>query len=414
MGTKRKTGKNLLGTTENQFQLNRVLLPLFLSVLLVNALLSFVPPWWVRLPGYLVINAVLFFVAARWLRRRVSARVGSVEDQLAAEREQREQTEEELVEALKVYIPKMKSTALLSRQIGEVISQTEDAVMDLVKSFYSISSQAKEQVKQTEGVLRRFGEDQKSDHILREFQDVLSSLLKDVGDVSPVVKKSLSGMEDVIKRTDGVKQIVSQMNSFAEETQLLALNATIESSRAGEHGRGFAVVAEEVKTLADKSTQSTGEIAEIIESMVASINNVYQKTEGGLKTIDDILQRSQQKIDSALTRVDERITEVKEALTELSAKTDELSGNIRKVVVSIQFQDITKQRLQHVMEPLDRFHEETQQHLATLRQELREHEQGQELYQWLDSLYTMKGERVVAEEAIEVAAGTEKEGTTDG
>ena len=403
-----------MGTTENQFQLNRVLLPLFLSVLLVNALLSFVPPWWVRLPGYLVINAVLFFVAARWLRRRVSARVGSVEDQLAAEREQREQTEEELVEALKVYIPKMKSTALLSRQIGEVISQTEDAVMDLVKSFYSISSQAKEQVKQTEGVLRRFGEDQKSDHILREFQDVLSSLLKDVGDVSPVVKKSLSGMEDVIKRTDGVKQIVSQMNSFAEETQLLALNATIESSRAGEHGRGFAVVAEEVKTLADKSTQSTGEIAEIIESMVASINNVYQKTEGGLKTIDDILQRSQQKIDSALTRVDERITEVKEALTELSAKTDELSGNIRKVVVSIQFQDITKQRLQHVMEPLDRFHEETQQHLATLRQELREHEQGQELYQWLDSLYTMKGERVVAEEAIEVAAGTEKEGTTDG
>ncbi len=403
-----------MGTTGNQFQLNRVLLPLFLSVLLVNALLSFVPPWWVRLPGYLVINAVLFFVAARWLRRRVSARVGSVEDQLAAEREQREQTEEELVEALKVYIPKMKSTALLSRQIGEVISQTEDAVMDLVKSFYSISSQAKEQVKQTEGVLRRFGEDQKSDHILREFQDVLSSLLKDVGGVSPVVKESLSGMEDVIKRTDGMKQIVSQMNSFAEETQLLALNATIESSRAGEHGRGFAVVAEEVKTLADKSTQSTGEIAEIIESMVASINNVYQKTEGGLKTIDDILQRSQQKIDSALTRVDERITEVKEALTELSAKTDELSGNIRKVVVSIQFQDITKQRLQHVMEPLDRFHEETQQHLATLRQELREHEQGQELYQWLDSLYTMKGERVVAEEAIEVAAGTEKEGTTDG
>jgi len=125
-------------------------------------------------------------------------------------------------------------------------------------------------------------------------------------------------------RADDIGKIIEVIDDLAEQTNLLALNAAIEAARAGEHGLGFAVVADEVRKLAEKSTQSTKEIADLIQSIQREAKQAVENMERSTRIVEEGLTLGND-LGAALHKISNVVTEVYKFSQEIGAATNEQS-----------------------------------------------------------------------------------------
>jgi len=125
-------------------------------------------------------------------------------------------------------------------------------------------------------------------------------------------------------RADDIGRIIEVIDDLAEQTNLLALNAAIEAARAGEHGLGFAVVADEVRKLAEKSTQSTKEIAELIQSIQREARQAVENMDRSTRIVEEGLSLGND-LGTALHKISNVVTEVYKFSQEIGAATNEQS-----------------------------------------------------------------------------------------
>jgi len=125
-------------------------------------------------------------------------------------------------------------------------------------------------------------------------------------------------------RADDIGRIIEVIDDLAEQTNLLALNAAIEAARAGEHGLGFAVVADEVRKLAEKSTQSTKEIADLIQSIQREAKQAVENMERSTRIVEEGLTLGND-LGTALHKISNVVTEVYKFSQEIGAATNEQS-----------------------------------------------------------------------------------------
>ncbi|WP_454193283.1 methyl-accepting chemotaxis protein [Paenibacillus sp. Marseille-Q7038] len=144
----------------------------------------------------------------------------------------------------------------------------------------------------------------------------------------------VSAVTDMEEQSEKIEMIVEVISEIAAQTNLLALNAAIEAARAGEHGRGFAVVADEVRKLAEQSSQSAGQITELVTTIKERTHHVVETTEAGVKEVSDGIGVVH-KTGDLFEVIKRNIEEVSNQVQEISAASQQISVSTEQVVHSI-------------------------------------------------------------------------------
>lgn len=144
-------------------------------------------------------------------------------------------------------------------------------------------------------------------------------------------------IDDMNKSTAEIGLITDAINSIAEQTNLLALNAAIEAARAGESGRGFSVVAEEIRKLAEQSTEATKQIQGLIEGIksksqlaVKSMHSTRMVVNEQTNAVDQTSDIFNKILHSIKILINE-IREVQESISDTSKNKDEIVGRIQSI-----------------------------------------------------------------------------------
>ena len=176
-----------------------------------------------------------------------------------------------------------------------------------------------------------------ADSAARQGETVMQATIKTITDI----RGEISNTSEVIRRLEAdsgrIGKVLEVIRGIAEQTNLLALNAAIEAARAGEQGRGFAVVADEVRTLAQRTAESTAEIHQIIDTVQTGAVNAVRAIESGQSRSEEgVTQVTQagatlQLITSAVEAIRDMNRQIATAAEEQTSVAEDISRNLTEI-----------------------------------------------------------------------------------
>jgi methyl-accepting chemotaxis protein len=232
-----------------------------------------------------------------------------------------------------------ESSVLMAQNAGQQSSETSQAASateELSSSFIDVATNTSEAAESAKTATNS----------IFESADVITQTVDCMVEISESVVTASGQIEKLGKESEQISEIVKVIDDIAGQTNLLALNAAIEAARAGEQGRGFAVVADEVRKLAERTSTSTKEIADMVKKIQSSTGKTVESMHVSKEKVENGVRLSSQ---------------AGNALQMITINMHEVTGKIQQIAAAAEQQSTVGESISSHLESLANLAKQTAQ-----------------------------------------------------